>query len=111
MLSSPYRENNARGQYSGRDYNTDKAGGPIQNLDWKGATIDRAGIDKVKLHTGRFGEVAENKVMIERLEKILTSDFIPMKSENWSATGHWVLLMVLISVMVALHGIILIQRH
>jgi len=74
MLSSPYRENNARGQYSGRDYNTDKAGGPIQNLDWKGATIDRAGIDKVKLHTGRFGEVAENKVMIERLEKILKGE-------------------------------------
>ena len=74
MLSSPYGETNARGQYSGRDYNTDKAGGPIQNLDWKGATIDRAGIDKVKLHTGRFGEVAENKVMIERLEKILKGE-------------------------------------
>ena len=29
-------ETNARGKYSGREYNTNKAGGPIQNLDWKG---------------------------------------------------------------------------
>ena len=71
MLSNPYGETNARGQYSGRDYNTDKAGGPIHNLDWKGATIDRAGIDKVKLHTGRFAESDANKIMIDRLENIL----------------------------------------
>ncbi|MDW6131428.1 pyocin, partial [Klebsiella pneumoniae] len=51
MLSGIYGETNAKGQYSGRDYNTDKAGGPIQNLDWKTAIIDRAGVDKVKLHT------------------------------------------------------------
>jgi hypothetical protein len=54
MFSDIYGETNAKGKYSGRDYNTDKAGGPIQNLDWKSATIDRAGVDKVKLHTGRF---------------------------------------------------------
>ena len=74
IYNSPYGETNAKGKYSGRDYNKDKAGGPIQNLDWKEATIDRAGVDKVKLHAGRFGESPDNKVMIERLEKILTGE-------------------------------------
>ncbi|HGA4962732.1 TPA: colicin-like bacteriocin tRNase domain-containing protein [Salmonella enterica subsp. enterica serovar Chester] len=74
VLSSPYGETNAKGKYSGRDYNTDRAGGPIQELDWKTATIDREGVDKVKLHTGRFGESADNVVMIDRLEKILKGE-------------------------------------
>ncbi|EJG5924631.1 S-type pyocin domain-containing protein [Salmonella enterica] len=69
-----YGETNATGKYSGRDYNSDKAGGPIQDLDWKTATIDRTGVDKVKLHTGRFGYSPENKVMIDRLEKILKGE-------------------------------------
>ena len=95
-----YGETNARGKYSGREYNTNKAGGPIQNLDWKGASIDRAGVDKVKLHTGRFTESDANKVMIGRLEKILkenclppilTGDFIHMRSGNWSVIAIWVL--------------------
>ncbi|MBU9843961.1 S-type pyocin domain-containing protein [Rahnella ecdela] len=74
MFSNPYGETNAKGKYSGRDYNTDKAGGPIQNLDWRSASIDRAGIDKVKLHKGRFEQTPENKVMIDRLEKILNGE-------------------------------------
>ncbi|WP_413507197.1 S-type pyocin domain-containing protein [Serratia proteamaculans] len=74
MVSKPYGESNAKGKYSGRDFHTEKAGGPIQNLDWKTAKIDRAGVDKVKLHTGRFGESADNKVMVDRLEKILRGD-------------------------------------
>ncbi len=73
-LSDPYGEINTRSQYRWRDYNTYKAGGPIQNLDWKGATIGGVGIDKVKLHTGRFAESDANKVMIERLEKILKGE-------------------------------------
>lgn len=74
ILSGIYGETNAKGKYSGRDYNTDKAGGPIQNLDWRTASIDRAGVDKVKLHTGRFADSDANKVMIERLEKIITGE-------------------------------------
>ncbi len=74
MFNSPYGETNARGKYSGRDYNTEKAGGPILDLDWRTAKIDRAGVDKVKLHTGRFGESPENKVMIDRLERILKGE-------------------------------------
>ncbi|HBZ9867379.1 TPA: S-type pyocin domain-containing protein [Salmonella enterica subsp. houtenae] len=82
MLNSPYGETNAKGKYSGRDYNTDKAGGPIQDLDWKTATIDREGVDKVKLHTGRFGESADNVVMIDRLEKILKGELQPTDTDK-----------------------------
>lgn len=82
MLSGIYGETNAKGQYSGRDYNTDKAGGPIQNLDWKTATIDRAGVDKVKLHTERFGESPDNKVMIDRLENILKGEIQPTDTDK-----------------------------
>lgn len=74
MLSGPYGETNAKGKYSGRPYNTDNAGGPIQNLDWKGANIDQTGLDKVKLHIGRFDESDANKVMIDRLDKILKGE-------------------------------------
>lgn len=77
VLSGPYGETNAKGKYSGRDYNTDKAGGPIQDLDWRTAAIDRAGVDNVKLHTGRFGASADNAVMIDRLEKILKGELQP----------------------------------
>lgn len=74
MFNSPYGETNAKGKYSGRDFNKDKAGGPIIDLDWRTATIDQEGIDKVKLHTSRFGEKPENKIMIERLDKILKKE-------------------------------------
>ena len=70
MQNSPYGKATEKGKHSGRYYNPDKAGGPVQDLDWRSAVIDNAGIDKVKLHTGRFGESAANKVMIERLDKI-----------------------------------------
>ncbi|EBF4837917.1 pyocin, partial [Salmonella enterica] len=58
------------------------AGGPIQDLDWKTATIDREGVDKVKLHTGRFGESPENVVMIDRLEKILKGELQPTDTDK-----------------------------
>jgi len=54
MTNGVYGESNATGTYSSRPYNTEKAGGPIENLDWRSASIDRAGVDEVKLHTGRF---------------------------------------------------------
>lgn len=82
MLSGPYGETNVKGKYSGRDFHTDKAGGPVQNLDWKTATIDRAGVDRVKLHTGRFGESPDNKVMIDRLEKILKGELQPTDTDK-----------------------------
>ena len=73
MISDIYGETNAKGKYSGRDYHTEKSGGPILNLDWKTAKIDSVGIDKVKLHTSRFAPSDGNKMMIDRLEKILNN--------------------------------------
>ncbi len=73
VFSNPYG-GTVKGKYSGRYYDPDKAGGPILDLNWRDAKIDRDGVDKVKLHTGRFGELADNNVMIERLEKILTGE-------------------------------------
>ncbi|WP_193386911.1 S-type pyocin domain-containing protein, partial [Yersinia pestis] len=50
-LNSPYGKTTAKGKYSGRDFNPDKAGGPIKNLDWKEIKIRGEGVDEVKLHT------------------------------------------------------------
>ncbi|WMW63328.1 S-type pyocin domain-containing protein [Serratia marcescens] len=36
MVSKPYGETNARGKYSGREYNTNKAGGPFRIWIGKG---------------------------------------------------------------------------
>jgi hypothetical protein len=72
MQNSPYGEATEKGEHSGRSYNPDKAGGPVQDLDWRSVVIDQAGIDKVKLHTGRFEPSDANQVMIDRLDKILS---------------------------------------
>ncbi|MEJ4047224.1 S-type pyocin domain-containing protein [Erwinia sp. SLM-02] len=71
VMLGVYGETNAVGKYSGREYNTNKIGFPIEYLNWRGAIINRAGVDLVKLHTGRFGNSFSNIAMIERLEKIL----------------------------------------
>ncbi|MFM1348469.1 S-type pyocin domain-containing protein [Yersinia proxima] len=73
-FNSPYGKTTAKGKYSGRPYNPDKSGGLIQHLDWKDTKINRTGVDKVKLHTKRFGELEDNKLMIERLERILMGE-------------------------------------
>ncbi|PHM62638.1 Hcp family T6SS protein CtsH2 [Xenorhabdus ishibashii] len=72
-LSCPYG-GTEKGKYSGRSYDPTKAGGPIQDLDWRNIEITQEGIDKVKLHTSRFDESIENQIMIERLEKILAGE-------------------------------------
>ncbi|SER05848.1 S-type Pyocin [Rosenbergiella nectarea] len=77
VFNKPYGETNAKGKYSNRPYNPDKAGGPTKNLDWKGISIDQIGVDKVKLHTSRFGDSPDNKVMIDRLESILKGELQP----------------------------------
>lgn len=72
VFSSPYEGANTKGEHSGRMYNPDKAGGPTQNLDWTTATVTQEGIDLVKLHTSRFDPSDANKIMLDRLEKILS---------------------------------------
>lgn len=76
VYSTPYEDATTTGEHSGRNYNPEKAGGPIQDLSWQDTTITQAGIDLVKLHTGRLDHSAANDVMIERLEKILKGELV-----------------------------------
>ena len=74
VFNSPYEGATTRGKHSGRLFNPAKAGGPILDLDWTNATVTKAGIDLVKLHTGRFGPSDANAIMVDRLEKILQGE-------------------------------------
>lgn len=74
VFNSPYPGATTIGTYSGRPYNPDKAGGPIERLDWREATFTRAGVDLVRLHINRFEPSDANKIMIDRLEKILQGE-------------------------------------
>lgn len=71
VFSSPYDGASAKGKYSGRIFNPEKAGGPILDLDWRTAVITQAGIDAVKLHIARLDQSDANDIMVQRLEKIL----------------------------------------
>lgn len=71
VFNSPYPDATTIGTYSGRPYNPDKAGGPIERLDWREVKITATGIELVKLHTSRFDPSDANDIMIDRLEKIL----------------------------------------
>ncbi|TLP64721.1 MULTISPECIES: S-type pyocin domain-containing protein [Pseudomonas] len=71
VFSSPYPGATTRGKYSGRPYNPDESGGPIEKLDWRKVTITQAGVDLVKIHTSRFNHSDANGVMLDRLLKIL----------------------------------------
>ncbi len=46
------------------------------DLDWTKAIVTQAGIDLVKLHTGRFDPSDANTIMIERLDKILQGKLV-----------------------------------
>jgi hypothetical protein len=76
VFSSPYDGAFLRGKYSGRVFNPNKSGGPILDLDWRSAVINRAGIDAVKLHIARLDQSDANDVMIQRLEEILSGRLV-----------------------------------
>ncbi|WP_223513397.1 S-type pyocin domain-containing protein [Pseudomonas sp. GL-R-26] len=76
VFNSPYEGATTRGKHSGRFFNPAKAGGPILDLDWTSATVTQAGIDLVKLHTGRFRSSDANAIMIDRLKKILLGELV-----------------------------------
>lgn len=76
VFNSPYEGATTRGKYSGRFFNPAKAGGPILDLDWTSATVSQAGIELVKLHTGRFSPSDANAIMIDRLKKILLGELV-----------------------------------
>ena len=58
------------GRYSGRPFDPEGAGGPIQELHWHQARIDSTGISLLKQHVSRFGRILANEKMIARLEKV-----------------------------------------
>nr|WP_234008619.1 hypothetical protein [Serratia sp. MYb239] len=75
ILSGIYGETNAKEKYSGRDYDTDKSGGPIQNLDWRTANINQAGVDT---HTATLEDYKIN----ERNEPLYTPEAIKAAEEQ-----------------------------
>ena len=60
----------ARGAVSGRTFNPELAGGPIENLTTGGVTINKEGITTVEKHISRFIHDPANDVMISRLKDI-----------------------------------------
>jgi hypothetical protein len=60
-----------KGEYSGRHFDPDDAGGAITKKDWSSVTIEQSGIDDISTHLSRFEDIdGDNAFMIERLKKI-----------------------------------------
>ncbi|WP_423204924.1 S-type pyocin domain-containing protein [Pseudomonas kribbensis] len=74
VFSSPYEGGVEGGEHSGRAFNPEKTGGPILDLEWSPVTATSEGASTVRLHISRFPESAANKVMIDRLEKIISGE-------------------------------------
>lgn len=70
VFNSPYGETDTIGEYSKRKYLASKAGGAVEKLDWRSAEINAEGVELVKVHTARFGNTADNVVMVGRLAAI-----------------------------------------
>jgi hypothetical protein len=60
----------ARGPASGRDFDPDKAGGPIQPKSLDDVKITHEGVDKVESHVSRFGSDPNNDAMMARQRAI-----------------------------------------
>jgi uncharacterized Zn-binding protein involved in type VI secretion len=67
----------SKGPFSGRPFNPETAGGPIENLDYKSAKITREGVEQVKQHTSRFEEFEPNRMMADRLDRIAKGELEP----------------------------------
>ncbi|MCZ7834225.1 hypothetical protein [Atlantibacter hermannii] len=67
----------ARGTYSGRSFDPELAGGPIENLTTDGVTINHDGIAIVEKHISRFLPDPANDIMIGRLKKIADGEIRP----------------------------------
>lgn len=75
----PDGEGTVKGQYSGRDFNPDEAGGPIQDppLNPQDANITDEGIQQIEQHLSRFGDDPANNAMISRLRQIANGEIEP----------------------------------
>lgn len=77
----------ARGTISGRPFDPEKAGGPIENLTTDGVNITHEGIAIVEKHTSRFGDDPGNQFMINRLKKIADGE-IPHEQVDLNYYTH-----------------------
>lgn len=69
----------ARGAASGRQFDPELAGGPIENLTTDGVNITNEGIATVEKHISRFDHDPANDVMIGRLKSIVKGEMPPEK--------------------------------
>jgi hypothetical protein len=66
------------GQFSGRPFRPDEAGGPVRELDWRKVRITDQGVDVVEQHIRRFQGGGELEVaMVDRLRGIVRGDITP----------------------------------
>lgn len=77
----------ARGPASGREFDPEAAGGPIQQLDARKARITDEGVQEVTAHLQRFpgGEAlqAPEQGMLDRLASIAAGDMEPTSLEDY----------------------------
>jgi hypothetical protein len=78
---TPTEPRGARGPSSGREFDPDAAGGPIEPKTTDGVTIDHAGIDVVEQHVSRFGPDPHNEAMISRLRAIADGKLEPTQED------------------------------
>ncbi|MDQ0021582.1 hypothetical protein J2X94_003762 [[Curtobacterium] plantarum] len=69
----------ARGAASGRQFDPELAGGPIENLTTDGVNVTHEGIATVEKHISRFDHDPANDVMIGRLKSIVKGEMSPEK--------------------------------
>ena len=67
----------ARGTFSGRPFDPELAGGPIENLTTDGVIITHKGIATVEKHISRFGPDSANDFMVDRLKKAANGEITP----------------------------------
>lgn len=68
-----------RGAASGRQFDPELAGGPIENLTTDGVNVTHEGIATVEKHISRFDHDPANDVMIGRLKSIVKGEMSPEK--------------------------------
>jgi uncharacterized Zn-binding protein involved in type VI secretion len=76
-FGSRYGGTGTKGPFSGRPFNPERAGGPIENLDYRSAKITSEGVEQVKLHTRRFDDFEPNRMMADRLDRIAKGELEP----------------------------------
>lgn len=74
VFSSPYEGATVVGEHSGRASNPEQAGGPTLEMEWDTVVAAQEGVNAVTMHISRFPSSDANKVMLDRLEKVLRGE-------------------------------------